>query len=179
MVQQAISTKEELAKSLGVTDQRQFEPTIRRKYLLKGDDECYAKARKASDRFEHGYLGYEVIRTHVEAGRHRLADYVRACIFHLTDVPAESIERLLRAPYDKPVGHWPLAKYLRGTLQGKVDQLAAAGSAYPFVKWNPVVTACALGPDGQIKMTTRDRFTAELGDGATSTQRSYGVWEPR
>jgi hypothetical protein len=177
MAAENVSTPRDLAARLGV-DLRDLDAIVRKKLLLGDDDECYQKAREASDGFEHGYLGYETIRAHAEAIRHRAAGYVRTSIFRLAGVPELAMQSLLQSPYDKPVGYWPLAKYLRGTLLGRSNNLAAAGSAYPFMKWHPVVTACSLGSDGRLQMTSSETFTAELGEGIEYKQTSYEVWEP-
>lgn len=176
MAELGVATTVELAQKLGV-ELKQLDATLRRDRILNGNVDCYKKAKEASDGFEHGYLGYEAIRENAESVRHELAKHVRASIFRLANVACATIDELTRGPYDKPVGYWPLAKYVRGTLLGTSEQLAAPGNNYPFIKWNPVVTACSVS-DGNINITTKETFTAELGEGIGYNQRSYEVWQP-
>jgi hypothetical protein len=176
MAEMEATTPQDLAKKMGV-DLKQLDATLRKERILNGDYECYSKAKEASDGFEHGYLGYDKIREHAEFIRYNLAKHVRGSILRLAGVAEPTVNQLNRSPFDKPVGYWPLAKYLRGKLVGASKELAAAGNEYPFIKWNPIVTACSVS-DSEIKMTTKETFTAELAEGIGYDQQSYEVWQP-
>jgi len=126
----------DLAAKMGV-DLKQLDGVIRKELILKGDKECYEKARKASDGFEHGFLGYDKIRELSRDVRHRMADYVRVAILEMCGLDDNTFATLTSDPYDKPLGYWPVVKYLRGKLVGSGDELAAPGNAYPFIRWNP------------------------------------------
>jgi hypothetical protein len=41
----------------------ELDATVRKQYLPAGDADCYKKAKDASDGFEHGYMGFDVIRS--------------------------------------------------------------------------------------------------------------------
>jgi len=77
-----LSAPKELADSLGVQPD-QLDPTVRKELILKGDNECYSKARKASDGFEHGYLDYSQIIEKAKDVRHRMASYIRLSILEI------------------------------------------------------------------------------------------------
>lgn len=171
-----LDSQEELAVRLGV-DLRQLDPMIR-KLLLQNDDECYRKAKAASDGFEHGFLGYDKMRGYAKDVRHRMATHVRSAILRLGDVPDLVLDLLLSDPFDKPLGHWPLAKYMRGRLVGDSPVLAQDGNQYPFLRWNPTVNSCAPDTVGKLNIQFSESFTAELADGISFQPQSVEVWQP-
>ena len=105
----------ELASQLNI-ELRNLDATIRKDFLLEGDDECYRQAKAASDGFEHGFSGYDEIRSLSKNVRQRMATYIRKSILTMCEVSLTVFEILMREPFDKPLGLWPLAKYLRGHL---------------------------------------------------------------
>jgi hypothetical protein len=68
-----------------------------------------------------------------------MATHVRTAILELSGVPKPMLESLLNDPFDKPLGHWRLAKYMRGSLIGDSRILAREGNRYPFLQWDPVI----------------------------------------
>jgi hypothetical protein len=171
-----LNSQEELAALLAVSLQH-LDPTVR-KLLLQNDDECYKKAKAASDGFEHGFLGYDKMREYAKDVRHRMASYVRSAILSLCDVPTGIVDLLLRDPFDKPLGPWPLAKYVRGRLVGDSSVLAQAGNQYPFIRWSPTIKSCALDAAGKLNIQFSETFTAELADGIGFQPQSVEVWQP-
>jgi len=171
-----LDSEEELAVRLGV-DLRQLDPMIR-KLILQNDDECYRKAKAASDGFEHGFLGYDQMRGYAKDVRHRMATHVRSAILRLGDVPDQILDILLSDPFDKPLGHWPLAKYMRGRLVGDSPVLAQEGNQYPFLRWNPKVNSCAPDGVGKLNIQFSESFTPELADGISLQPQSVEVWQP-
>lgn len=137
------------------------------------------KAKAASDGFEHGFLGYDTIREYAKDVRHRMAAYVRTAILELADIPTDVGDLLLKDPFDKPLGHWPLAKYVRGRLLGNSPTLAREGSRYPFLRWKPSITSCHPDAVGKLGIQLTDSLTAELADGITFQPQSVEVWEPQ
>lgn len=125
-----ISTGQELADSLGI-ELAQLDPTLRRDPILKGDEECYRKSKKASDGFEHGFLGYDKIHDLDRDTRHRMAQYIRAEVFDQLGLGGDTLGVLTNDPFDKPMDYWPVVKYVRGKLLGDNRELAAEGNAYP------------------------------------------------
>jgi hypothetical protein len=151
---------------------------VRKDLLLDGDAECYDKCRQASDGFEHGFLGYDEIRELSKDIRHRMAEYVRTATLKLCGLEDEALQVLTKDPFDKPLGHWPLAKYLRGRLLGDNPELAANGNAYPFMRWKTVIKNCEVGEDGRMHMKLNEEFTPELGEGISFEAQSWEVWKP-
>src|SRR3954467_11127772 len=67
---------------------------------------------------------------------------------------ANSENRLLR-----------LVRYLRGTLTGKSDQLAANDQLYPIVEWRTKLKTVQIDDEGKYRFATDDTFTPKLGKG--------------
>lgn len=173
----SISTEQELANSLGI-ELNQLDPTIRRDLILKGDDECYSKSKDASNGFEHGFLGYDKIRDLARDTRHRMAQYIRTEIFEQLGLDEDTYKILTNDPFDKPMGNWPLVKYIRGKLLGNNQEIAATGNAYPFLKWNPIINKCEVDGDGKVIIQFSENFTQELGERITFQPVSYETWKP-
>lgn len=170
------NSQQDLADHLGV-DLKLLDAHVRKHFLFEGDDASYAASKKASDGFEHGFMDFGQMREHGVEVRHKLANYVRVAVLRLANVPAATSERLREPPFDKPLGLWPLAKYIRGTLEGELENLAAEGQAYPFVRWNPTLKSWALDADGKVQAQLTNSFTAELGTGTTFNPQSFEAWQ--
>ncbi|MDB5825665.1 MAG: hypothetical protein JWR21_4369 [Herminiimonas sp.] len=167
----------ELAEQLGV-DLKKLDATVRKKLLLQGDDECYRKAKDASDGLEHGYLSFDKIRGHASEIRHRMATYVRNAILDLSCVKKSTFDTLMAEPFNDPIGHWPIAKYLRGQLIGTSNELAAAGNAYPFIRWKPTIKSCKPEASGKLNFELTDSLTPELASGVSFRLKSLEAWKP-
>lgn len=169
-----IATEQELADCLGV-ELKKLDPVVRRDLILNGDEDCYSKSKKASDGFEHGFLGFDKIHDLARDTRHRMAQYIREEIFNQLELDKETYDVLTQ---DKPMGYWPIVKYVRGKLIGENAELAAQGNAYPFLKWEPSVNKCEITDEGKINIEYSENFTAELGDGIEFMPLSYEAWKP-
>jgi hypothetical protein len=170
-------SERELATKLSV-ELKQLDAAVRKTLILKGDEECYNKARDASDGFEHGFLGYDKISEYARDVRHRMAEHIRKAIFDLCDIGNNMLDVLNHDPFDKPMGHWPVVKYVRGRLLGDSPDLAAEGKAYPFLRWNPIVKTCEVEEVGKLKIQFEEKFTPELADGISFQMKSYEAWQP-
>jgi hypothetical protein len=171
-----VSGQADLAVQLGV-DLKQLDGVVRRDLLLNGDAEAYKKSREASDGFEHGFLGYDKIRELSRDVRHRMAGYVRTAILELCGLDRAVLDRLTSNPFDKPLGHWPIAKYLRGKLVSSGEELAAPGNAYPFIKWDSTIRT-ATWEGGKLNIQIGENLTGELAQGITFRPRSVEAWQP-
>ncbi len=169
-------TEAKLADDLGV-DRTELDGTIRKAFLLKGDEECYKKGKEASDGFEHGFTRYDKIREHSKEIRHRMAHYVRTAILELCGIEEEIFRLLTSDPFDQPLGHWPVVKYLRGKLLGEGDELAAKGNSYPFVRWKPGIKPTKMEESGKLHITFEETFTPEVADGIKFQPLSYELWQ--
>lgn len=172
-----IEHPKELADAIGV-DKANLDKTIRRDRILYGDQECYDRARKASDGFEHGYIGFDELQSESREIRTRLAQHVRGAILELLDIDAETKERLMKKPFSKPMGHWPLVKYLRGTLVSDGDNLAPPGYSYPSMEWKTTIKSCVTNKNGDLDIEFDESFTASLADGVEFQLGSMEIWEP-
>lgn len=172
-----INSENELATALNV-ELSKLDSTIRRDFILGEDEECYRKAKKASDGFEHGFLGYTKIRELTMDIRHRMAGYVRETIFRVSSLDAETHKTLTEDPYHEPMGIWPLVKYLRGQLIGEGAELAAKGNEYPFIRWRPVIQEAEVTENGKLNIKATEEFQLELGEGIVFQLGSHEVWRP-
>lgn len=166
----------DLANCLGV-ELKDLDATIRQQLILNDDEECYQKSRTASDGFEHGYLGYDKISSLAKDVRHRMAGYVRNAILDMSGIESTVTTLLQNDPFDKPMGYWPVVKYIRGSLEGTSDDLALEGQLYPFMKWDPTVKTSEIKQDGKLEITFNDTWTAEIGKGISFTLKSFEVWK--
>jgi hypothetical protein len=172
-----LASEKELANSLGI-ELKQLDSTIRRDLILSGDEECYKKSKEASNGFEHGFLGYDKIHELSKGVRHPMATYIRNAILELSGLEAEPLRILTADPFDKPMGYWPVVKYVRGRLLSESSELAAKGNAYPFLRWKPVINKCEVTEDGKINIQLSENLTAELGEGVSFQAISYEAWKP-
>jgi hypothetical protein len=166
---------EDLATALGVP-LKELDATARRLHLLRGDEECYSKAKKASDGLEHGFLAFDEIHAHAEEVYERLAQYVRAALFAFCDLDERTKSIVLTDPYDKPMGTWPLVKFVRGKLLGKGTDLAPSNQAYPFIKWRSSVSSCTADAHGKMNFEFTESFTPQLGEGISLQLSSVQIW---
>ncbi|MGX5651328.1 hypothetical protein ACWKW4_13815 [Hydrogenophaga borbori] len=171
-----LSNEAELSDYLGC-ETKKLDAEIRRRYLLKGDEECYSKGRLASDGLEHGYLGFDEIRAHAIEVRDRMASLVRSAILEIVQLDAKTTSRLLSSPFDRPVGPWPLARTLRGKLVGADSQLAAVGNPYPFFSWKAHVENVRKVEGGRLVVNVSETMTAHLGPGIVFVASGHQVRE--
>jgi hypothetical protein len=165
-----------LAEQLGVKLEH-LDSTIRKNFILNGDEDCYRKAKAASDGLEHGFLGFDTIRSHAADVRHRMSTYVRNTILELSNIEAGTLAKLIAEPFHEPIGHFPITKYIRGKLLGAGENLAAQGNAYPFVRWNPIIKSCKPNEAGKLVYEMTESFTMELGAGIAFQAGSYEAWK--
>ncbi|MCK4376765.1 MAG: hypothetical protein KAV97_00930 [Actinomycetia bacterium] len=171
-----LKNEKELAAAIGINIEN-LDPYIRKELLLKGDNDCYMKAKKASDGFEHGFLSYKDIIKSSKDVRRRMAEYTRTAIIELCELEEDKLNVLLTKPFNKPLGCWPIVKYLRGKLIGKGDQLAAEDNAYPFMKWKPTIKSASVNKNGQYNITIKDSIIPELGQGISFKPISREIWQ--
>jgi hypothetical protein len=170
-----VTDQADLAEKFGV-ELKQLDGVVRRDLLLQGDDEVYSKARQASDGFEHGFLNYGEISKLAQDVRHRMAGYVRAAILEICRLEEAVFDRLMSDPFNKPLGHWPIVKYLRGRLVGTGEGLASSGNEYPFMKWKPKIKT-ANWEGGKLNIEIEDNLTAEIAQGIRFQPGSMEAWQ--
>lgn len=167
----------ELADKMGV-ELKQLDGIIRKDLILKGDEECYKKSRHASDGFEHGFMGFDKLRQISKDVRPRMAGYVRNSILEMCGLDSQNFTTLTNSPYDKPLGYWAVAKYLRGKLIGSGNDLAKPENAYPFIKWNSSINTSTINEEGNIIISPSETITPELAEGIKFQIQSLEMWKP-
>ena len=170
-----LSDQNQLADALDI-DIRKLDPYIRKSIILCGDDECYKKAKKASDGFEHGFLNFDKINNLSQSIRIKMAKYIRSAIFNLCSKNEDILSRLTKDPFDEPIGYWPIVKYVRGKLLGEGEQLAKDGNAYPFMQWKTILESTSY-EDGKFNMKVSDSLTAQIGENIKFQPISREVWQ--
>jgi hypothetical protein len=155
-----------------------IEAVVRRSILFQGDDECRKEAKAASDGFEHGFMPYDEIRLHARKVRDKTASYLRQAIVGLLDIEQRYYQQLFSEPYNDPLGHWPIVKYIRGQLLGSSSQLAADGNVYPIMNWASTLKSVEMNDKGDFQINSEDNLTAKLGEGISFQPHSFEVWKP-
>lgn len=170
-----LASQSELAAALGV-ELKGLDATIRRNLILQGDDECYGDGKEASDGLEHGFLGFDEIRGKSAKVRDRMGTLVRRAIFGLVNLEPEATTVLERAPFDKPLGNWPLTRLMRGQLIGEGVELAAPGNAYPVLAWKVSLNKAEPTSGGRVKAEMTEAMTPQLGPGIAFKPLRHEVW---
>jgi len=170
-----LKNQEELAEALGI-EVKNLDVHVRKEILLGGDDECYRKAKKASDGLEHGFLSYDKISQFAGDVRHRMATHTRVAILDMCGVDADTHAVLSKSPFAEPLGYWPVVKYLRGKLIGTGTDLASAKNSYPFVRWKSAIKETSTDEDGNFHMRMEESFTPDLAEGISFQAGSYEAW---
>jgi len=180
-------SEEELACSFGVDPSSlspghslgaAIEVAIRKHLLFQGDEQCYKDAKDASDGFEHGFMPFDEIRNRARTVRDNTAAYLRKAILDLVAVKEGYRDILLAAPYNVPLGNWPVVKYMRGQLLGESDTLAAEGNEYPILSWRSTIKSVDFSASGEYVIKSDETFTARLGNGISFQPKSFEVWKP-
>jgi hypothetical protein len=106
-------------------ERTRLDSEVRRRLIFQGDEECFTKAREVSDGVEHGFTDFNDMRKPAYEVVVKTAEYLRRAIIELVDLDPSVVERALGPKYDTPRGPLNLVRYIRGTLIGKPEQLAA------------------------------------------------------
>ncbi len=178
---------EDFARQLGIDLERfdscrslDFEivSAVRREVLFRADRECYRNAKEASDGLEHGFLPYDKIREKAVIARDKTASYLRESIIELLDLNLGARSFYLDASNNRPLGNWPLVKYMRGYLIGESHDLAAKDSVYPILSWKSKVKSIDVSEEGDYKISFDEQFTPRLGPGITFQPERFEIWGP-
>lgn len=84
-----------------------FDAWVREHHIFNDDRDCYKALVKASDAFEHGLEGFDVVRAKANAAANKSFVYIRRAILREIGVPVKS--SLFAEKFDHPIGIWPPA----------------------------------------------------------------------
>jgi hypothetical protein len=168
----------ELAQSLGINKEG-LDPWVRRTLIFRDDTDCYRQAKKASDGLEHGFLDFQEIRSLAEATRDKAAKCLRDAILELAGADGARIGLARQDKYVDPLGAGPISKYVRGTLVGNVEHLAASGQEYPIMQWHSQLKEFRQIDADKFVMTPEEKLTARVADGVKVNIRSFEIWGPK
>jgi len=170
-------TREQLAADWGV-DGKRFENEARLRLIFDGDAECFEKARKASDAFEHGFLDYDAVRSLVKEVLRRTAGYLRRAIFRTLELNEDIISsRLCDGNYSVPRGPLLLVRYLRGQMIGKIEDLAAEGQQYPICEMQFPLATVLIGENRAYGFGTDIKVTPNIGEKAQFRLQRFETWD--
>jgi hypothetical protein len=168
------ASRSDLANSWKV-DERDLEAEVRRRLIMRGNTQTYASAKKASDGFEHGFLGFDEVRAESERARDETADCLRWSICEELQVRPEDVDILTSSPFQKP-GHLRVTKYMRGKLVFEGDDLAAPDQAYPFLEWQTNYREVPNPDSDDIKFKMEETITPRLAEGVEFRPQRIEVW---
>jgi hypothetical protein len=156
---------------------RDLEAEVRRRILFQGDVATFAKAKRASDGLEHGFLDFTAARTLAEEARDKTAAYLREAILDLADIDDDTKQRILAPPYDTPLKSW-LARYIRGKFHGDSADLAAPDQEYPIFNWQSKLVGLRRTETGGYEIDPEETLTARFNDEVTFERTSFEIWGP-
>ncbi len=169
--------QDQLLAEWGLTDKRRLESEARRRILFQGDEECHRRAKHVSDGLEHGFLDYGEMRKVGAAIVVKLASYLRSGVFSISGLDPALSNRALADPFRRPRGPLALVRYVRGTLVGKAEELAAPGQEHPFMEWRSRIKSVEPDGDERSRMIPADQLTARIGAGIQFWPRRYEAWD--
>jgi hypothetical protein len=155
-----------------------IETTVRKSIIFQGDEQCYKEAKAASDGFEHGFMPFDQIRNKARLVRNKTATCLREAILDMLVIKKEHRDILLSSPYDTPLGHWPVVKYMRGKLLGESDKLAAEGQKYPFMLWHSRIESMDSTESHDYHITMTEKLTVCLGSDVKFQLERFEAWQP-
>lgn len=179
--------KKDFAKKLGIevdkldpykSLDKEILTYVRRNILFKGDTECHQKAKKASDGLEHGFLPYDEIHDSAAKVRDKTASYLRDSIIELLELDQETRSFYMDKSKKKPLGNWPMVKYIRGYLVGESNDLAAEGNEYPILSWRSRVKSIKKKETGEYSISFDEKMTVRIGNNIQFQPESFEVWRP-
>jgi hypothetical protein len=176
-------TEEQLAVDWHVNDpdklkrRKGIEVQARRRLVFKDDAECLKLARAVSDGFEHGFSDFGTMRKPAEDVIVKTAAYLRQAILETVGIASELLERALGPKYSSARGPLMIVRYIRGTLTGAAEHLAAEGHLYPMFHWKSGLKKVQIGGDGTYEFTPKEDFTADFGQGVSITHLMYEAWD--
>ena len=170
------TTEDDLATTWGV-QKKYLESEVRRRLIFSNDTETYRSAKKVSDGFEHGFSDYDTMRKPAQELIVRCANYLRRAVIGALGLDHSVEERLLNATYAEPRGPVSLVRYLRRTLSGKADQLAAPDQRYPIMNWRWQIKSVRIDAEGRYSVEPNQVITPRLGAGVQFHPLSLEVWD--
>jgi len=156
---------------------KEIEGQARRRLVFQGDAECARKARSVSDGFEHGFSDFGKMRKPARETIVQTAEYLRRAILETLGIEKKLLDRALSEDYRGPRGPLALVRYLRGTLTGHPEQLAAEGELYPIMNWRSSLRTIQIGENGKYSFRPNETLTGKFGAGVQLKIRRFEVWD--
>lgn len=156
---------------------KRIDGEARRRLIFRGDEECFTKARKVSEGFEHGYSDFSDMRKPAREVIVKTAEYLRRATIELIGIEPPLIERALGPKYKDARGPLNLVRYMRGTLIGKPEQLAAKDQLYPLFEWRTKLKTVRIGENGVYGFEPDETLTAKIGEDVKFHPTAFEVWD--
>ena len=168
----------DLVKEWGI-EKQELDSKVRERILFQGDTDCYKKAKKASDGFEHGYVPFPDIYTISTEIRDLTAYYLRSSIIDLIRPKNSARSILLSTPFKHPLQSWEITKQIKGRLISKSDKLAKEGQEYPYIKWNSEIKSITCDESGEYNIEMQETFTNLFTNGVSFQPDVVEVYGPK
>jgi hypothetical protein len=156
---------------------KQLDTEVRRRVIFQGDEDCFATAREVSDGLEHGFTDFSEMRKPAEQVIVKTAEYLRRAIIDLAGIDRSFAERALGPKYKTPRGPLNIVRYIRGTLSGKPEQLAATDQLYPMFEWRTGLKDVVIGDNGLYGFVPDEALTAKIGKHARFHSMAFQAWD--
>lgn len=157
---------------------KQLDGEVRRRLIFQEDSDTYSDARAASDGLEHGFLDVGVLRRYSTSRLESSAKYVREAIIRYAGVDEPSMTTLLESRFSSPMAVAPMSRYLRATLVGQTENLAAQDMRFPHFVADSRLKSVVRQEDGSLAITPEENLRPSFGDGTVATNLRYELWGP-
>lgn len=166
--------KHALAAHWGL-DEKSLDAEVRKRLIMNGDENAYRTAKRASDGFEHGFLGFTEVHAHSAKIRVDVANHLRRSILNELQLEDATVATLSEPPYDRP-GHLHSAKYLRGKLVSQTSNLAAPDQTYPMLRWTTSYRDTSAAASDEVTIEVDETFTGMFATGVSFHLTGLEVW---
>ena len=107
----------------------------------------------------------------------KTAAYLRQAILETVGIELSLLERALGQKYSTARGASFIVRYIRGTLTGNAEHLAAEGQLYPSFHWKSGLEKVLVGENGVYSFTPKETFTANFGPDILMNGLRYEAWD--
>lgn len=170
-------TREQLLQDWGI-ELKEFDSEVRRRLVFRDDSDTYAKARSASDGFEHGYKNLdEILELSLDVSK-LTAGYLRQALLETLTIESGFRQTLLSSPFNEPLA-LHLAKYLRGLILRSTGSFNAPGRPYPEILWVMKFRDGVPDSPEKVGIVVDDQITPSLSPDAGIANLRIEAWAQR
>jgi hypothetical protein len=123
------------------------------------------------------FVGWSAILPSVARFDSRFPARMFMRLFDLLSLEDGAKAQLLGGDYSVPRGPLSLVRYLRATLLGDVQDLAAADQQYPICEWTSSLDTVVIQDNGKYGFTLKDNCKVKIGDKAQFRPEQDQIWD--